>query len=199
VTGGAVGTQIVSWSMGLTSSWATWPPREGASHTDEVAHRLADTDAGRDRVRAAVRALDSGVPDGPVLIAGLWVPDRASGEPLGTVIAEILVGVPSGPDPVERFVRGAQKAPRRRGLKTFTYSASVADLPAGPAAVRAWQWADKSDGIVIGQVIWTLIAPGASEALQVTFTTRTPAMIDALTGEAWQSVQSLTVELGDAT
>jgi hypothetical protein len=197
VTGSAVGTQIVDWSMGLTSSWATWHPHHGAAAADEVAQRLADTPDGRDRVEKAVLALDAGLPPGPVLTAGLWVPDRAAGEPVATVIAEILVGVPAVAEPVEDFILSNQKAPRRRGLKTFSYAASVADLPAGPAGVRQWQWAEKSDGIVVCQSIWTVIPAGASEAVQVTFTTRVPAMVDALDVEAWFSAQSLTVELGD--
>ncbi|MBO9556332.1 hypothetical protein [Cellulomonas sp.] len=192
-----MGTQIVDWSMSLPTTWASWPPHEGAVHAGRVADLLADSDDGRAAVARAVRELDAGLPDGPVLTAGLWVPDRASGQPLGTVVAEILVGVPEGPEPVETFAASVQQAPKRRGLKTFSYSASVADLPAGPTAVREWQWADKSDGIVVCQSIWTLIPPGASEALQVTFTTRTPAMVDALAIDAWQAVQTLAVVLGE--
>lgn len=192
-----MGTQIVDWSMSAATTWASWPPHEGAAHADGVAQRLADTADGRERVGRAVLALDAGLPGGPLLSAGLWVPDRAVGEPVATVIAEILVDVPAGPEPVEDFILSVQKAPRRRGLKTFSYAASVTDLPAGPAGVREWRWAEKSDGIVVCQSIWTVVPAGASEALQVTFTTRTPTMVDALAVEAWQSLHTLAIELGD--
>lgn len=188
--------QIASWTMGAPQAWGSWMPREGAASADTVAADLADGDAARARVREGVLAVDGALPPAvPFLTTAVWVPDRSTGEVCGVLVAELLVGVPSTPDPVAEFLRLVAKPPKRRGERTFEYSVARAELPAGPAGIQTRTWADKASRSVHSTITWTVIAPGATEAVGAEFSTTTPGMYDALVDQAVTTMETLVLEI----
>ncbi|CAN5303872.1 hypothetical protein BH11ACT1_BH11ACT1_22240 [soil metagenome] len=190
-----MGSQIGTWSLGAPTDWGSWVPHRAAERLDEVASDLADGEEARDRVRAGMAAFDESLPDGPVLTAAVWVPDRTSGEVCGLMMAEILVDVLPGPDPVGALLTLVSRPPRERGVQTFDYSVARAEVPAGPAAIQARTWAEKSRHLVTSTVVWTIVPPGASEAVRIELTTSVPSMYDALIDAGIQMAHHLTVEL----
>jgi hypothetical protein len=123
------------------------------------------------------------------------VPDRASGEVCGVLVAELLVGVPTGDDPVGEFLRLVARAPKNRGERTFEYSVARADLPAGPAAIQSRTWSDKASRTVRSSITWTVVAPGAVEAVGAEFSTTSPVMLEALVDQAVVVMESLVLEI----
>lgn len=188
--------QIASWSMGAPPAWGSWPPREGAAAADAVAADLADGPEAQSRVREGVLAVDAGLPpDIPIMATAVWVPDRASGEVCGVLVAELLVDVPAVDDPIAEFLRLVARPPKRRGERTFEYSVARAELPAGPAGVQSRTWSDKASRTVRSSITWTVVAPGATEAVGAEFSTTSPALQDALIDEAIDVMHSLVLEI----
>lgn len=190
-----MGSQIGAWTLGAPTDWGSWVPHRATERLDHVAAELADGEQARDRVRAGMVAFDDVLPGGPVLTAAVWVPDRASGEVCGVLMAEILVDVFPGPDPVGAFVTLARRPPRVRGVRTFHYSVRRGEVPAGPAAIQARTWAEKSRHLVASAVVWTIIPPGSSEAIRIELNTPVPSMYEALVDASIQIARTLTVEL----
>jgi hypothetical protein len=186
---------VDSWSLGAPTDWGSWVPHHGADVADEVAAGLADDDAARAQVRDAVLSWDAALPAGPVLTAAVWVPDRTQGEVCGLLVAELLVDVPSGPDPVGTYLSTVGRPPRERGVKTFDYSVARGEVPAGPAAIQARTWAEKATRVVVSSIVWTVVPPGSDEAIRLELTTQVPSMYDALVDQGTQIAHSLRVEL----
>lgn len=188
--------QIASWSLGAPPEWGSWYPREGAAAADAVAAVLADGPEAQARVREGVLAVDAGLPpDIPLFTTAVWVPDRGSGEVCGALVAELLVGVPAGDDPVGEFLRLVARPPKRRGERTFEYSVARADLPAGPAGIQSRTWSDKASRTVRTAITWTVIAPGATEAIGVEVSTTSPVLLDALIDAAVVVMHTLTLDI----
>lgn len=187
--------QIVSWTMGAPDTWGTWPPHEAGTVIDALAAKLTDDPEGAGRVREAVLALDANLPPGSLLSAGVWVPDRSTGQVHGTLLAEGLVDLPDVPDPVGWFVSTMSSAPRRRGVRTFEYAITRTDLPAGPAAVQSWTSAHRRSRDVVSTLVWTVVPTGSVEAIGVEFSTHVPALADALYAESVDVLMSLRVEI----
>ena len=157
---------------------------------------LADGPLAQARVREAVVAVDSDLlPEVPLLTVAVWVPQRETGEVVAAMVAELVVGVPPGPDPVAELVRGAARAPRRRGERTLEYSVAPGELPAGPASIQTRTWADWGSRLVRTAITWTVVAPGASEAVVVEFSTTTPGMYDGLVDQSVTTMGTLRLEI----
>jgi hypothetical protein len=107
----------------------------------------------------------------------------------------VLVDVLPGPDPVGAFLTLVSRPPRERGVRTLDYSVARAEVPAGPAAIQARTWAEKSHQLVTSAVVWTIVPPGASEAIRIELTTYVPSMYDALIDAGIQMAHNLTVDL----
>lgn len=183
--------RIAHWSMGAPSTWGTWSPRRGAEAADAVAADLADAPDARAHVRQAVLAVDQGLPpegEAALFTAGVWVPDRTSGEVCGSLVAELLVGVPAGPDPVGAMLAGwgrpTRREDKRRGVRTLEAGVARTEVPAGPMLVETRTWADATSKLVTSTIVCTVVPPGSTEAFSVEFATTIPSMREALVDEA---------------
>jgi len=188
----------MGYTIGFPPDWYRWEVGTGAQVVDSIVERAADTDVARDTVRRWVWtscACASRRRSWSPRCAGVWVPDRSTGQVHGTLLAEGLVDLPDVPDPVGWFVSTMGSAPRRRGVRTFEYTITRTDLPAGPAAVQSWTSAHRPSRDVVSTFVWTVVPPGAVEAIGVEFSTHVPALADALYQESVDVLMSLRVEI----
>jgi hypothetical protein len=96
---------------------------------------------------------------------------------------------------VGAFLTLVSHPPRERGVRTLDYSVARGEVPAGPAAIQARTWAERSRRLVASAVVWTIVPPGASEAIRIELTTHVPSMYDALIDASIQIAHTLTVDL----
>lgn len=193
--------QIVGWTMGAPDTWGSWTPRQGAAAADAVAADLADGSDAQARVRESVLALDGGLPAQAALFTvGLWVPDRTTGEVCGALVAQLLVDVPAGEDPVGAMLASTSGAPGRReqkrlGIRVLESGADRTEVPAGPTLVETRTWADTSSKAVTSTIVCTVVPAGATEAFSVEFSTTVPGLHDALTDQAGVILGHLDLEV----
>ncbi|MDM8084499.1 hypothetical protein QUV83_06975 [Cellulomonas cellasea] len=188
--------QIVGWKLGVSPTWGGWQPGEVPVDADAVAERLADGPAAQDRVRAAVQAVDAEMREAKaaLLQLGVWVPDRSTGEVYGTMVLELRVDAPSAAD----FLAAVRKPPRDRSVKVFHHDSAAAEVDAGPAVVVTRAQADRKTRVVLNEIEWTVFPPGATDAVQIVFGTPVAEFAQALADESVDTVNRLTVTLGQA-
>ena len=188
---------IVDWSAGVPQGWATWAPGSGPVVADELAARLADGDPARARVREAVLTIDALPREGVYLSYGVWAPDRATGEPFGDLVAELLVGTPGTPLSAAQYLESVRRPPKVKGVKVFHHDASATDVDAGPAVIVTTSSAQRRSGQVVTAVHWTVFPPDAHEAVRLSFSTPLAAVAEALAAQSIEIVNRVAVTLGD--
>lgn len=198
--------EIVGWRISEVSTWHKIPVVPDSSPWPEaVAEQLADGEWARRRVaenlrREHVRVIDE--PDSH-LMAGIWVPDRATGEIAAVMYLDWLIPGP-GLDPVTRDGYRALVDPdRRRDIDVRERSLSELDLPAGPALMTR-EIIARGTGllarrkVVQENVIYTVFPPGCRDAVQFTCSTELLHLGDAMAADAAVAIETLHVDLSDA-
>ena len=192
---------ITDWSGGVPDGWASWEPGQAVGSAEGVAERLADGDAARERVRAAVLGIDADLPlERALLSAAVWVPDPSSGEPLAMLLAELAIpterGVPVG---FEGYLRAAAAPPPWRfGRKVFEHSVTTVEVPVGRAVLERLVMAERREPVTTA-VTFTIFPDGTDEAIRLTLSSLVPAAADVLLeqGHSMAEAVTATIEPGE--
>lgn len=186
--------QISRIELRLPDRWCGWRPGDGPRIARRAAVELAGTPVAVTRLRAALEAVDRAVVEHNTrhVRAGAWVP-----EPTGDVIAglacELLAEVPEGPDAARAYLGRVQRKiyrSRRVPTRTSYLSALVREVPAGQAVVTL-----RSHGSTRHEVAWTVFPPGAVEAVELRFDTRSTAHFPELVDQAEEIAHRMRVTL----
>jgi|GEM_PF-1019432 len=155
----------------LPERWCGWRPGDAPRIAQRFATDLTTGPVAAARLRSALEAVDRAVVGLHTrhVRAGAWVP-----EPTGDVVAglacEILAEVPAGPEPAAAYLHRVQRKiyrSRRAATRIAYHTATLRELPAGSAVVTL-----RSHGVLRHEVIWTVFPPGAGEAVELRFDTR---------------------------
>jgi hypothetical protein len=155
----------------LPDRWCGWRPGDAPRIAQRFAAELTTGPVAAAHLRAALEAVDRAVVGlhARHVRAGAWVP-----EPTGDVVAglacEILAEVPAGPDAAVAYLHRVRRKiarSRRTATRVAYHTASVREVPAGDAVVTL-----RSHGVLRHEVIWTVFPPGAGEAVELRFDTR---------------------------
>lgn len=165
--------QIARIDLPLPERWCGWRPGDAPRVAARLAERLTGTPVAAARLRAALSAVDRAVVDLHTrhVRAAAWVPEP-TGDVVGGLACELLAGASGGPGAGKAHLfRVQRKIYRTRSTATRTsyHAASLRDVPAGEAVVTL-----RSHGVTRHEVIWTVFAPGAAEAVELRFDTRDP-------------------------
>jgi anti-sigma factor RsiW len=196
--------RIGGYSLGVPDGWKFWTPGEGAARAVELGEALADGAAAQARVGGAVRAFDASPGEGRVVELGVWVPDRATGEPWAQAQIELLTSPPDSPMTADAFLAAVLETPRHRGAKVFHYDTAPAETNAGPAVVVTHTIARRraggllTSGPILTSIEWTIFPPGSFESVQVTFSTPVAAYAEPLVEQSARVVNYLDLSLVDA-
>jgi hypothetical protein len=165
--------QIARIDLRLPERWCGWRPGDSPRVAARLAADLTAGPVAAARLRAALTAVDRAVVDLHTrhVRAAAWVPDP-SGDVVGALACELLAGASGAPGAAKAHLgRVQRKIYRTRGTasRTSYHAASQRDVPAGEAVVTL-----RSHGLLRHEVIWTVFAPGAAEAVELRFDTRDP-------------------------
>jgi hypothetical protein len=178
----------------LPDRWCGWRPGDAPRIAQRFAAELTAGPVAAARLRSALEAVDRAVVGlhARHVRAGAWVP-----EPTGDVVAglacEILAEVPAGPDAAAAYLHRVQRKiyrSRRTTTRVSYHTASLRELPAGDAVVTL-----RSHGVLRHEVIWTVFPPGAGEAVELRFDTRSTERYQDVITHAEQIAQRLRVGL----
>jgi len=190
--------------LALPPTWACVPIASDAGEWPlDVAEKLCEAGPARAVLASRLAAAHRDIlgPE-PHVLAAVWVPNRAIPEALGILTVDWLVAEPgtivSRPDYRERIARAS-----RPNLTVLTQLVEDVDLPAGPA-VRERERVSRSSGrrfsrreTVFETLIYTVFPPESSDALQLTFSTTTLDLGDAMVEDGDAAVATLNVVLGE--
>ena len=192
---------IVHWNLGITEGWLAWS--RGSSDVLErplsKVPEFADGEDAQARVVASVESTEAVAQEleGLIVIRGIWVPDRSTGQPVATLTVEQLVEPQGTVTSVDWFMPYVRKAPRVRGVKVVHYDVAPAETNAGPAVIATYTLLNKRTGEAIIGVDWTILPEGAHEFMKVQVTTPYSAMADAMGEQSVVLANNLSVTLGD--
>jgi hypothetical protein len=192
---------ILDWNFDVTEGWLAWLRTPG--HTLErplsKVPEFADGADAQARVSASVESTEMVAQEleGLIVIRGIWVPDRSTGQPVATLTVEQLVEPQGTVTSVDWFVPYVRNAPRVRGVKVVHYDVAPAETNAGPAVIATYTLLNKRSGEAIIGVDWTILPEGAHEFMKVRVTTPYSAMADAMGEQSAILANNLSVTLGD--
>ncbi|HYQ74192.1 hypothetical protein [Cellulomonas sp.] len=178
----------------LPDRWCGWRPGDAPRIAQRFAAEFTAGPVAAARLRSALEAVDRAVVGlhARHVRAGAWVP-----EPTGDVVAglacEILAEVPAGPDAAAAYLHRVQRKiyrSRRTATRVSYHTASLRELPAGDAVVTL-----RSHGVLRHEVIWTVFPPGAGEAVELRFDTRSSERYQDVITHAETIAQRLRVGL----
>lgn len=165
--------QIARIDLRLPERWCGWRPGDAPRVAPRLAAELTGTPGAAARLRAALTAVDRAVVEQHThhVRAAAWVPDP-TGEVVAGLACELLAGASGTPGAGKSHLfRVQRKIYRTRSTATRLsyHAASLRDVPAGEAVVTL-----RSHGVTRHEVIWTVFAPGAAQAVELRFDTRDP-------------------------
>ena len=175
--------QIARIDLRLPERWCGWRPGDSPRVAARLAADLTAGPVAAARLRAALGAVDRAVVDLNTrhVRAAAWVPGP-TGDVVGTLACELLAGASGAPGAAKLHLgRVQRKIYRTRATATRTayHAASLRAVPAGQAVVTL-----RSHGVQRHEVIWTVFAPGAEEAVELRFDTRDPERYQELIAHA---------------
>ena len=195
---------LQSYAMGVPAGWIAWNVGEGSERADELSAKAADAPEAKEIVHRGVLGLDALSQRGDALFvrAGLWVPDRVTGEVTATVQLELRRGPMDRDASWSEEFEHAKAFTSQRGFKIFDRAVEPMTVKAGPAigevtvlAERRGRLLARSSGSV-AQVEITVFPPGCSEVLCLRTITAEQGLLEALSQEARAMAESLTVVVG---
>ncbi|MBD7981491.1 hypothetical protein H9623_18860 [Oerskovia sp. Sa1BUA8] len=186
--------RIVDFDTTAPAEWIGW--RTGCGTLAEEAMAQLE---GPDEVVAhrldAVRALEKELIDQSLLAGGLWMLD-----PLGPPVAQFSLGLLTvDPDlnlTPQRLMRKIRRPEKVRGTRVFDYSTAAGEVSSGPAVVQVEVRGDQ-DGQVRSCISQTIFPRGTSDLMRFEYVTHLPGAFVALSKEAIDIGESLTVEIGE--
>jgi hypothetical protein len=195
---------IVDFQLGPPPTWAAIPvaPQEGEWPL-AVADRLTDNDAAHKRLAIGLMPAHRDlIGPGPHAMAAIWVPDPGTGDPQGVLTVDLVLADPGRPLSTE-YYRHLISRTQRPGTTVLDQSVEDITLPAGPA-VRERERIARSAGRLFSRrqtvyecVMFTVFPTGASDALQLTFSTDALDFGDAMAADADATATTLNVLLGE--
>jgi hypothetical protein len=196
---------LQSYTMGVPAGWIAWNVGEGAERADELSAKAADAPEAKEIVHRGVLGLDALCQRGDALFvrAGLWVPDRTTGEVVATAQLELRTGPLDRDASWSEQLEQAKSFTSQRGFKIFDRAVEPMTVKAGPAigevtvlAERRGRLLARSSGPDLAQVEITVFPPGCSEVLCLRTITAEQGLLEALGQEARAMAESLTVVVG---
>ena len=198
---------LQSYAMGVPAGWIAWNVGEGSERADELSAKAADAPEAKEIVHRGVLGLDALCQRGDALFvrAGLWVPDRTTGEVVATAQLELRCGPMDRDASWSEEFEHAKAFRSQRGFKIFDRAVAPMTVQAGPAfgevtvmAERRGRLLARSSGpdLVEAQVEITVFPPGCSEVLCLRTITAEQGLLEALAQEARAMAESLTVVVG---
>jgi hypothetical protein len=186
--------EIARIDLTLPERWCSWRPGDGPRQIARAAADLTSTPVARARLRAALEAVDRSVVEQNArhVRVGAWVPD-ASGDVVAGLACELLVEAPEDPDPATAYLRRVQRKiyrSRRQATRLVHHAAQLQDLPAGGGVLTL-----RSHGVQRHEVLWTVFPPGARQAVELRFDTRSAPRYEELAEHAEQIATGLRVAL----
>ena len=198
---------LQSYAMGVPAGWIAWNVGEGSERADELSAKAADAPEAKEIVHRGVLGLDALCQRGDALFvrAGLWVPDRVTGEVTATVQLELRTGPLDRDASWSEQLEQAKSFTSQRGFKIFDRAVEPMTVQAGPAigevtvlAERRGRLLTRSPGrdLVEARIEITVFPPGCSEVLCLRTITAEQGLLEALSQEARAMAESLTVVVG---
>lgn len=186
--------QISRIDLRLPERWCGWRPGDGPRAARRAAAELAGTPVAATRLRAALEAVDRAVVEhnSRHVRAGAWVPGP-TGDVVAGLACELLTEIPDAPDIARAYLGRVQRKANRARLapsRTSYVSVDVREVPAGPAVVTV-----RRHGSHRHEVAWTVFPPGAVEAVELRFDTRSAQHLPALVEQAEKISRGLRVLL----
>jgi hypothetical protein len=184
--------QIARIDLRLPGRWCGWRPGDAPRVAQRLAAELTESPVAEARLRAALTAVDRAVVDLHTrhVRAAAWVPEP-SGDVIGGLACELLAGASGAPGAAQAHLGRVHRKiyrTRRTTSRTSYHAASLREVPAGEAVVTL-----RSHGVTRHEVIWTVFAPGAAEAVELRFDTRDPDRYQELISHAETIAQALRV------
>jgi len=198
---------LQSYAMGVPAGWIAWNVGEGSERADELSAKAADAPEAKEIVHRGVLGLDALCQRGDALFvrAGLWVPDRTTGEVVATAQLELRCGPMDRDASWSEQLEQAKSFTSQRGFKIFDRAVEPMTVQAGPAigevtvlAERRGRLLTRSPGrdLVEARIEITVFPPGCSEVLCLRTITAEQGLLEALSQEARAMAESLTVVVG---
>ncbi|WP_454050686.1 hypothetical protein [Cellulomonas sp. Marseille-Q8402] len=163
--------QISRVDLRLPDRWCAWRPGDAPRVAQRLAAGLTTGPVAAARLRAALTAVDRAVVElnARHVRAAAWVPEP-SGDVVGGLACELLAEAPTGDGAANSYLlRVKRKIYRSARVPTRTtfHASTLREVPAGEAVVTL-----RSHGVTRHEVIWTVFAPDAAEAVELRFDTR---------------------------
>ena len=196
---------LQSYAMGVPAGWIAWNVGKGSERADELSAKAADAPEAKEIVHRGVLGLEALCQRGDALFvrAGLWVPDRTTGEVVATAQLELRTGPLDRDASWSEQLEQAKSFTSQRGFKIFDRAVEPMTVKAGPAigevtvlAERRGRLLARSSGPDLAQVEITVFPPGCSEVLCLRTITAEQGLLEALGQEARAMAESLTVVVG---
>lgn len=184
----------------VSPTWVVLPQAGDPGWARDAAAELSDIPRRRDQLARRLERVQSELTAEPHLMVGVWVPAPTSPEVVGMLTVDRIVA-PAGQRVDRARYREMIEPDHRQKITVFGRYIDDIEVPAGPALLvtevvgqprSRWRPWDK----MIGQnFIFTVFAPGCSEALQLAFSTSIVELQDALQADAVATMDTLTVSL----
>lgn len=186
--------QISRVDLRLPDRWCGWRPGDGPRVARQAAADLTGGPVAEARLRSALEAVDRAVVGHNTrhVRVGAWVPGT-TGDVVAGLACELLAEAPDGPDAADAYLGRVQRKiyrSRTSSTRVSYHAASLREVPAGRAVVTL-----RSHGVSRHEVIWTVFPPGAIEAVELRFDTRSNAQYQDLIGQAEAIAHELRVAL----
>src|ERR1035437_1960967 len=126
---------LQSYAMGVPAGWIAWNVGRGSERADELSAKAADAPEAKEIVHRGVLGLEALCQRGDALFvrAGLWVPDRTTGEVVATAQLELRTGPLDRDASWSEQLEQAKSFTSQRGFKIFDSAVEPMTVKAGPA------------------------------------------------------------------
>lgn len=197
--------EIVRWRMDSIVTWHQVPVvLDSSPWPEQIAEALAEGEGARRRVAENLRCDHPGIidPPGSHTMAGIWVPDRVTGEICGLMYLDLIVPGPDNQPVTRDGYRALVDPDRRTGLRVIERHLDEVDMPAGPALL-AREIIARSNGRmrwrqhVQENVIYTVFPPGSCDAVQFTCTTTDLSRGETMAADAQVAMETLHLVLAE--
>lgn len=194
---------VTSYKIGIFKDWVFWQ-RDGAQlDVAALATRAADTSESQAVAATAIEELEAECRTGVIYVAGVWVPDRATGRAVASARLELRTGPTDRDVSRDDGLRIASGPFYEPGFTVMDRGVSAFEVPAGPAVGEVTQLSRPARGVFRREpgfeelrVVVTVYPPGSSDVVCVDVRTRDLNLVDALCDAARGFADSLELQVG---
>ena len=195
---------VTTYKVGIFEGWAFWQ-RDKVDPVDvaAIAADAADGPEAQAVAAIAIQELEAECRTGLVYVAGLWVPDRATGRAVASARLELRTGPTDRDVSRDEGLRIASGPFYEPGFTVRDRGVSAVEVPAGPAVGEVTQLSRPARGVFRRKpgfeelrVVVTVYPAGSSDVMCIDLRTRDMSLVDELCDSARGFADSLELRVG---